>query len=489
MSQHQEHTTLKQSLGLTDATMLVAGSMIGSGIFIVTADMARNIGGAGWIILLWLISGIITVIAALSYGELAGMMPKAGGQFIYIQKAYGNFIAFLYGWTVFAVIQTGVIAAVAVAFAKFTGVFFPKLGTDNIITTIHFSSSFEIQISAAGIVAMLLIIFLSVINSFGIKNGKIIQLIFTSAKIIALSALIICGIVISLNSDTFVQNFQHAWSVQKTEFINGNLNTISITGIAVVLALGTSIIGPLFSSDAWNNVTFIAGEIKNPKKNIPLSLFIGTLIVTVIYILTNLTYLALLPLQGNPEAGDVVGNGIMFASQDRVGTAAAYMIFGNAAVSVMAILIMISTFGCNNGLILSGARIYYAMAKEGLFFKKAQTLNKYDVPGSAITVQCIWACLLCLSGTYGDLLNYSTFASLLYYIVTISGLFILRRKWKDAERPYKAFGYPFIPGLYIIIALTICTILLITSPEYTGFGLIIVAAGIPFYFLSKKQKT
>ncbi|MBC8045783.1 MAG: amino acid permease [Fimbriimonadaceae bacterium] len=482
MQQQEEQHKLKQSLGFVDATMIVAGSMIGSGIFIVTADMARNLGGAGWILLLWLISGFITIIAALSYGELAGMMPKAGGQFIYIQKAYGNFVAFLYGWTVFAVIQTGVIAAVAVAFAKYTGVFFPSLGTDNILFTIG-----KINISAANIVAIILIILLSVINNYGVKNGKLIQLIFTSAKILALAALIICGLAVGLNSDTFAQNFQHAWTAQKTVFENGELTTTSLTGIALILALGTSIIGPLFSSDAWNNVTFIAGEIKDPKKNIPLSLLAGTLIVTALYILTNITYLALLPVQGDPNAADVIGQGISFADQDRVGTAAAYMILGNGAAYVMAALIMISTFGCNNGLILSGARVYYAMAKEGLFFKKAEKLNKYDVPGIAIIVQCIWACLLCLSGTYGDLLNYSTFASLLFYIVTIAGLFILRKKWKDVERPYKAFGYPLIPALYILIAFSICVILLITTPGYTGGGLVIVAVGIPFYFLTKKK--
>lgn len=488
MQEPQDKHHLKQSLSLLDATMIVSGSMIGSGIFIVTAEMARNIGGAGWILLLWIISGAITIMAALSYGELAGMMPKAGGQFIYIQKAYGNFVAFLYGWTVFAVIQTGVIAAVAVAFAKYTGVFFPSLGPDNILLTLPFFGLFTVNISAASIVAIVLIILLSLINNYGVKNGKLIQVVFTSAKLLALAALIICGLVVAMNSDTFAQNFQHAWTIQKTEFSEGKMNTTAITGFAVILALGTSIIGPLFSSDAWNNVTFIAGEIKNPKRNIPLSLLAGTFIVTALYLLTNITYMGLLPIQGDPNAADVAGRGIAFAAADRVGSAAAFMILGNAAAFVMAGLIMVSTFGCNNGLILSGARVYYAMAKERLFFKKAATLNKNDVPGTALWVQCIWACILCLSGRYNDLLTYSTFASLLFYIVTISGLFILRKTWKDAERPYKTIGYPFIPALYIFTALSICLILLYTTPRYTGFGLIIVAIGIPVYFIAGLHK-
>ncbi len=477
-----EQPHLKQSLGLLDATMIVSGSMIGSGIFIVASDMARNLGSSGYILLLWAISGIITVIAALSYGELAGMMPKAGGQFVYLQKAYGNFVAFLYGWTVFAVIQTGVIAAVAVAFAKYAGVFFPDLGPENIILNLG-----RVSISAAQILAIGLIILLTAINSFGVNNGKIIQFVFTSAKILALLLLIICGLAIGINSDVFAANFTDAWHAQKTEFIDGKLTITELSGVALILALGSSIIGPLFSSDAWNNVTFIAGEIKNPKRNIPLSLLGGTLIVTALYLLTNITYLALLPLHGDPLSTDVAGQGIMYAGNgtDRVGTAAAFMILGNAAVFIMAALIMISTFGCNNGLILSGARVYYAMAKEKLFFKKAGTLNKYDVPGFALIVQCIWASVLCLSGTYGDLLDYATFASLLFYIVTIFGLFILRKKWPDAERPYKTLGYPFTPALYIIIALTICIILLITKPDNTVAGLIIVAIGIPLFFITK----
>ncbi len=477
-----EKPHLKQSLGLLDATMIVSGSMIGSGIFIVTSDMARNLGSAGYMLILWAISGVITVIAALSYGELAGMMPKAGGQFVYLQKAYGNFVAFLYGWTVFAVIQTGVIAAVAVAFAKYAGVFFPALGPENIVLTIG-----RLTISTGQFLAIGLIILLTTINSFGVNNGKIIQLVFTSAKILALLSLIICGLAIGLNSDVFFANFQDAWHAQRTELVDGQITVTELSGLALIMALGTSIIGPLFSSDAWNNVTFIAGEIKNPKRNIPLSLFGGTLIVTVLYLLTNITYLALLPIYGNSNAPDVLGQGIMFAGAgtDRVGTAAAFMILGNGAVYLMAALIMVSTFGCNNGLILSGARVYYAMAKEKLFFKRAGTLNKSNVPGFALIVQGVWASVLCLSGTYGDLLDFATFTSLLFYIVTISGLFILRKKLPNADRPYKTLGYPVTPALYIVIALTICTILMFTKTYNAMAGLIIVSIGIPFYFLSK----
>jgi len=480
-----EQHRLKQSLGLLDATMIVAGSMIGSGIFIVSADIARSVGSAGYLIALWIVSGLITVFAALSYGELAGMMPKAGGQFVYLQKAFGNLTAFLYGWSVLAVIQTGVIAAVAVAFAKFTGVFIPFFSVGNIVADLGF-----VKISTAQLLAISTIVILTIINNYGVNKGRIIQLIFTSAKIIALLALIILGLSIGLNGGYLKENFSEPWHATRTVVENGNVIVTTLTGVGLLLALGTVIIGPLFSHDAWNYVTFIAGEIKNPKRNIPLSLFIGTLLVTILYSLSNLAYLTLLPLHGDPAAADAVGQGIQFAGggTDRVGTAAASMIFGESAVYLMAALIMISTFGCNNGIILSGGRLYYAMAKEGLFFKKASRLNKNDVPGFALWVQCIWASVLCLSGTYGELLNYTTFASLLFYIVTIIGLFVLRKKYPDAERPYKAFGYPIVPVIYIIIALSICIILLITTPENTGWGLAIIALGIPLYYLTIGRK-
>lgn len=473
---------LKRSLGLIDATSLVAGSMIGSGIFLVTAAMARDVGSAAWILVIWLVTGLLTMSAALSYGELAGMMPNAGGQYVYIQRAYGKLISFLYGWTVFTVIQTGTIAAVAVAFSNYTAVFFPVL--ENKIVTL--SEGFAI--TNKQLLAMFTIILLTFINTKGIRSGKIIQVIFTSAKLIALFALIILGIYIGFHTDTFADNFTNMWEAKKTVLENdGTLTITKLSGVALLGAMGATIINSLFSSDAWNNVTFIAGEIKDPKKNIPRSLFLGTTIVTIIYILANIAYLALLPLSGTPD-GTVLENGIMFAAQDRVGAAAASVILGNIGVLFMAGLIMVSTFGCNIGLVLSGGRLFYAMAKDGLFFKKAAELNDYDVPAKALWVQCFWACILCLTGRYGDLLAYATFASLLFYILTIGGLFILRKREPNAERPYKAFGYPVVPVLYIIITSLICIDLMIYDTRNTGMGLVIVALGVPIYYLFMNKK-
>lgn len=475
---------LKRSLGLIDATSIVAGSMIGSGIFIVTTQMAKDVGSAAWILVIWLVTGLLTMSAALSYGELAGMMPNAGGQFVYIQRAYGKLASFLYGWTVFTVIQTGVIAAVAVAFAKYSAVFFPVLDTE----LIKIGDSFVF--TNKQVLAMVSILLLTYINTRGVKTGKSIQLFFTSTKLIALFALIILGLYVGLKTDVLSNNFANMWDASKT-IVNpdGSITVTKLVGIGLIGAMGATIINSLFSSDAWNNVTFIAGEIKNPKKNIPRSLFLGTLIVTIIYILANVAYLALLPINGTLDSGSVLGNGIMFASEDRVGTAAANMIMGNIGVFVMAGLIMISTFGCNSGLILSGGRLFYAMAKDNLFFKAAGDLNDKDVPARALWLQCLWACILCISGKYGDLLTYATFASLLFYILTIYGIFILRKKEPNAERPYKAFGYPVIPILYIVVTTLICISLLIYDTKSTGLGLFIVALGIPVYylFLNKKE--
>lgn len=473
---------LKQSLGLLDATLLVAGSMIGSGIFIVTAPMMRDIGSAAWMIVLWILTGLITIFAALSYGELAGMMPNAGGQYVYIQRAYGKMMSFLYGWTVFTVIQTGVIAAVAVAFAKYAGVFFP------VLNDVFLKTSF-VSVSYGQLVAIASIMALTVLNSRGVQNGKILQLIFTAAKLFALFALIVLGLAIGLKTDVFTQNFDHMWNAYKTiQLPSGELDTIPLTGFALMGALGATIINSLFSSDAWNNVTFIAGEIKDPKKNIPKSLFFGTTIVTIIYILANLAYLALLPKGGDPTATDAVGQGIMFAANDRVGAGAASVIFGGLGITMMAALIMISTFGCNNGLILAGSRLFYAMSSDDLFFKQAKKLNQFNVPSVAMWIQGIWASVLCLSGKYGDLLVYSTFASLLFYILTIFGIFILRKKEPDTERPYKAFGYPFIPALYILVTLAICIDLLVYDLRNAGMGLLIVLLGIPIYFIADRKK-
>lgn len=476
----EEKTEFKRSLGLLDSTLIVSGSMIGSGVFIVTADMARNLGASGWLLMLWVLTGVLTVAAALSYGELAGMMPKAGGQYIYIQRAFGSLMGFVYGWTVFMVIQTGTIAAVAVAFTKYTAVFIPALSPENVLMTLG-----PIKISAGSLFAISSLVLLTWLNSRGVQSGKLIQNVFTSAKLLALLGLIVVGITLGLSTGLLSANLTNAWQASTT-LATGEV--LPLTGIALVLAFGTSMIGSLFSADAWNNVTFIAGEIKNPRRNIPLALLLGTLIVTAIYFLANVSYLSLLPLKGSPTATDIVGRGIQFAEADRVATAAVSTIFGNVAVALMAVLIMISTFGCNNGLILAGARLYYAMAKDGLFLKQASHLNRNAVPGKALWYQCIWGSLLCLSGRYGDLLDYCTFASLLFYMVTIAGLFRLRRIEPATERPYRAVGYPVVPALYILAALIICAILLYTKTFNTGMGLLIAGLGVPVYYLTKRSQ-
>lgn len=471
---------MKKSLNLFDTTLLVAGSMIGSGIFIVSADIARVVGSAGWLLVVWILSGVITLFAALSYGELAGMMPQAGGQFVYIKKAFGDLVAFVYGWTVFLVIQTGVIAAVAVAFAKFTGVFIPFFEEGNVLFQV-----IGLKITSAQLLAIFIIALLTFINTRGIENGKAIQRIFTSAKLIALFALIIVGIYYGFHSDVFSNNMAHAWGA-KGEDSSGAFSSLS--GMSLATALGLAMIGSLFSSDAWNNVTFIAGEVENPKRNIPLGLFFGVCIVTLIYVLANVAYLCLLPLDGSVNAQTVAEQGIMFAQKDRVGTAALFVVFGDIAKYLMAALIMVSTFGCNNGLILAGSRLFQSMAKDGLFFKSTAKLNKFNVPARAMTFQGIWASLLCLSGSYGDLLDYCTFSSLIFYIITIAGLFVLRKKMPDAERPYKAFGYPVIPALYIVLTTLICVDLLVYKTFNCGMGLLIIALGVPVYYMFKRTK-
>ncbi|MBL7951645.1 MAG: amino acid permease [Flavobacteriales bacterium] len=462
-------SNFKRSLGLWDATMLVAGSMIGSGIFIVSAGMLRDLGSPAWMLMAWVVAGALTVLAALSYGELAGMMPKAGGQFVYLQRAYGKLTAFLYGWTAFTVITSGIIAAVAVAFAKFSAVFFPVLSPDNILLDLGF-----VKVSAAQVYAVSAILLLTLFNTRGVESSKTFTTIFTTAKIVAVLALIVVGLAVGLGTDVLATNFAQGWDA----FSLGNDGTISpLTGVALLSALGVAMVGSLFSSDGWNSITFIAGEVKEPQRNIPRSLALGTFMVTALYVLANITYLALLP-----------SNEIMHAEADRVGTAAAKVIMGPAAVSVMAILIMVSTFGCINGYVLVGPRMYYAMAKEGLFFKKAGELSSRGVPQWALWVQCIWSCVLCFSGTYGDLLDYATFASLLFYIVTIAGIFILRKREPNTERPYRAFGYPLVPVLYIICALGFCLNLLITKPSFTVGSLVIVGLGAVVYFATMRSK-
>jgi len=474
----------RRELGLFDSTMIVIGSMIGSGIFIVSADIARTVGSSGLLLLVWFVTGVITLIAALSYGELAAMMPKAGGQYVYLREAYNPLIGFLYGWTLFLVIQTGTIAAVAVAFAKFTAVLIPWFGTNNVLFTL-----LGLKISAGQLLAILSIIILTNINIWGLREGKIVQDFFTITKVIALFGLILFGLFIGSNAEAISANFSQIWKGEWLHISGGKIEWVeSLSGFSIVVAICVAMVGSLFSSDAWNNITFTAGEVKNPKRNIPLSLFFGTATVTIIYILANIVYLVVLPLQGNPDGTDVTSLGIQFAAEDRVGTAAAHTFFGDPAAIIMAVLIMISTFGCNNGLILAGARVYYAMAKDNLFFKTTGTLNKNSVPAKALIFQAVWASILCLSGTYGQLLDYVIFAVLIFYILTIAGLFILRKKRPDAERPYKAFGYPFLPILYIILAVTISIILLIYKPQFTWPGLIIVLLGVPVYFVWKKKQ-
>jgi basic amino acid/polyamine antiporter, APA family len=465
----------KPTLGLFDATMIVAGSMIGSGIFIVSADITRNVGSAGWLIMVWLLTGFMTLTAALSYGELSAMFPKAGGQYVYLKESYNPLIGFLYGWSFFSVIQTGTIAAVGVAFCKFAGYFFPALElTDaNIVLQVA-----GIKIYLAQIVSILLIVFLTYINTRGIRGGKLIQTTFTVTKLLSLFGLVVFGLIMA-KGDVWHANWQDAWHMQKLtasgEGVTGVNSTwvLPLLGAAAVGAIAASMVGSIFSSDAWNNVTFIAGEIKNPKRNIGLSLFLGTMIVSVIYISTNLMYLSVLPLHE-----------IAFANADRVAVAASNVIFGDIGTYVIAVMIMISTFGCNNGLILAGARVYYTMAEDGLFFRQAGQLNKNAVPGWALWAQCIVASLLCLSGKYGDLLDMVSFVVVIFYVLTIAGIFILRKKMPDAERPYKAFGYPVLPAIYMLMGSAFCVLLIIYKSNYTWPGLIITLMGIPLYYLA-----
>lgn len=471
----------KKELGLFDSTMIVMGSMIGSGIFIVSADIARTVGSPGYLLLVWLITGAITLIAALSYGELAGLMPHAGGQYVYLREAYNPLLGFLYGWTLFLVIQTGTIAAVAVAFAKFTGVLLPWFAETHTIFTLG-----SWQISAAQILAIAIIALLTCINIQGIRAGKIVQNVFTVTKILALLGLIVLGIFVARNTDAIAQNWAHFWNASWTHVQGNTISVEPLAGLMLFAAIGAAMVGSLFSSDAWNNITFTAAEVVNPKRNIPLSLALGTSLVTLLYILANVAYIMLLPVSGTPGAEDVVGRGIQFASQERVATAAASMIFGPPAVVIMAIFIMISTFGCANGMILAGARVYYTMAQDRLFFAHVGVLNKKSVPGAALAIQGVWTALLCLSGTYGDLLDYVIFAVLIFYSLTIAGIFVLRKKLPQAERPYKAWGYPLVPALYILAATAIAVDLLVFKPKYTWPGLGIVLLGIPVYFVWRK---
>ncbi len=467
--------SFRRTLGLFDSTMLVAGSMIGSGIFIVSADIARQVGSPLLVLLVWALTGFLTIIAALSYGELAGLFPQAGGQYVYLRESFGRMSGFLYGWTLFTVIQTGTIAAVAMAFAKYTSVFLPSVSEKNVLIDLGLWGH---TINGAQVFAIISILLLTAINARGVNLGKLIQNTFTTTKIVSVVAIALAGLLVGWGSGAF----------------DGNLGSITTSQIPApsssmpwLAMIAVAMVGSVFSSDAWNNITFAAAEVKDPQRTIPRALVGGVLLVTALYILTNLAYLCVLPLGGSETGATAVERGIAYATNDRVGAAAADVMFGPIGAGIMAVLIMISTFGCNNGLILSGARAYYAMASDKLFFRSAATLNKNDVPSRSLWMQAAWASVLCLSGRYGDLLDYVVFAVLIFYVLTIIGIIKLRRTRPDLPRPIKAVGYPILPALYIVIALGICVSLLIYKPNYSWPGLIIVATGVPVYLFWSKR--
>ncbi len=468
-----------RAMTLTDATMLVAGAMIGSGIFIVSADIARSVMTPFWLIAVWVLTGVITLLGALAYGELAAMFPRAGGQYVFLRESMGPLVGFLYGWTLFVVIQTGTIAAVAVAFGKFLGVLWPSVTPDLYAWFPHFSfnlggNAVDFGLSPQRVVALITVWILTWINLRGVREGKLVQTTLTVAKTGVLALLVILGLTLGRNATALLANFGPGNFAPHVD-LNG----------AFVIAFGGAMVGSLFSSDAWNNVTFAAAEVQNPKRNLPLSLAIGAGLVTVLYILANFAYLSVLPLHGTADGASVLARGIQFATEDRVGTATAEMIFGAAGATIVAAAILVSTFGCNNGLILSGARVYWAMARDRLFFARAGTLSARDVPAFALLIQAAWTSLLCLTGTYNQLLGYVIFAQLLFYAATTGGLFVLRRKRPDAERPYRALGYPVFPMLYILLALAVAVTLLLADKTRTQAiaGLLIVLVGVPVYFL------
>jgi APA family basic amino acid/polyamine antiporter len=473
---------------LTDATMLVAGSMIGSGIFIVSASISRAVQSPLWLLIIWGLTGLITLLGALAYGELAAMYPRAGGQYVFLRESMGPLMGFLYGWTLFLVIQTGTIAAVAVAFGRFAGVLWPSISPDRYswfpqadvcIRAMGCSDSataIQIGLTPQRLVGLATVWFLTWVNLRGVREGKLVQTTLTIVKTGALAILIILGFTIGRNSSALAANFGAAFAAGP-----------SITG-AFVLAAGAAMVGSLFSSDAWNNVTFAAAEVQNPRRNLPLALVFGTGLVSLLYILANVSYLQVLPLPGTSDGATVLARGIAHATQDRVATAAVEQMFGASGATFMAIAILISTFGCNNGLILSGARVYFAMARDRLFFRRAGTLNAKAVPSFALIVQSVWVSLLCLTGTYGQLLDYVIFAALLFYVLTTIGLFILRNKHPEIERPYRAVGYPLLPALYVLLAGAVAIILLLAPQTRTQAisGLVIVLIGIPVYALWRR---
>ena len=481
-------TEFVRAMTLTDATMLVAGTMIGSGIFIVSSAISRAVGSPLWLLIIWGLTGLITLLGALAYGELAAMYPRAGGQYVFLRESMGPLMGFLYGWTLFLVIQTGTIAAVAVAFGRFVGVLWPAITPDRYswfpqadvcfkaLGCVDPSAAIQIGLTPQRLIGLITVWILTWVNLRGVREGKFVQTSLSIVKAGALAILIILGFVVGRNSTAVAANFGAAFAAGP-----------SITG-AFVLAAGAAMVGSLFSSDAWNNVTFAAAEVQNPRRNLPLALVFGTGLVSVLYILANISYLQVLPLHGAADGATVLARGIEHATQDRVGTAAAEQVFGPSGATFMAIAILISTFGCNNGLILSGARVYFAMARDKLFFRRAGSLNARAVPSFALIVQSVWVSLLCLTGTYGQLLDYVIFAALLFYVLTTIGLFILRRKHPEIERPYRAVGYPVLPGLYIVLAGAVSIILLLAPQTRTQAlsGLVIVLIGIPVYALWRR---
>ena len=495
---------LVQSLGLFSSTALVVGSMIGSGIYIVGADIARGTNSPALFLGAWVVTAILTMTAALSYGELAAMMPKAGGQYVYLRESLGPLWGFLYGWTLFLVIQTGTIAAVAVAFGKFLGVFFPAVSSDNWLWHIaHVPAlrvgpmvlgNMEIGVNTANLTGIVVVIFLALVNIRGVKLGALIQNVFTTAKALALGGLILLAFTVGRNAAAWNANFGAGWSQfwKNSGWSSMHLVQVGVGGpmvlVNVLVILAVVQVGSLFSSDAWNNITFTAGEVKNPKRNIPLSLILGTGFVLTIYFLVSLSYLLVLPMHGDPNGATVIARGIDHATQDRVATAALEQIFHSYGAWLMAAAILISTFGCANGMSLAGARVYYAMSRDGLFFKSVGKLHpRYKTPAAGLLVQAAWTVVLCVSGSYSQLLDYIIFAVLVFYILTIVGLFVLRFKKPNVPRPYKALGYPALPALYIILAGWICVVLLRYKPQYTWPGLVLVLLGIPVYFFWSRR--
>ncbi len=494
---------LVQGLGLFSSTALVAGSMIGSGIFLVDADIARGTDSPALYLAAWLVTAILTMIGALSYGELAAMMPKAGGQYVYLRESLGPLWGFLYGWTLFLVIQTGTIAAVCVAFGKFLGVFFPSISTTHWLWHIaHVPAiplgpmvlgNMEIGINTANLTAVAIVFVLGIVNIFGLRLGALIQNIFTSAKALSLAGLIVVGLLFR-NATALAANFGAGWSEfwKNSGWHSMHPVQVGVGGpivlVNILVIVAAVQVGSLFSADSWNNITFTAGEVRNPRRNIPLSLVLGTGFVLTTYFLASLAYLLVLPMHGDPNGTTVLARGIQHAAEDRVGTAALAEIFQSAGAYIMAAAILISTFGCANGLSLAGARVYFAMSRDGLFFKSVGKLHRrFHTPVAGLMVQACWAALLCFSGSYSQLLDYIIFAELVFYILTILGLFVLRFRRRDAPRPYKALGYPLLPALYIVMAAWICIVLLRYKPQYTWPGLVLVLLGIPVYLFWSRR--